>query len=184
MKRKNIFRLLYYISKRLTSATIMYFKEIFKPLSFIKGDDFEKCLRKKVFKKKDYELVMKTHDFHENKTDYVESSLYPDYLFRDKSDNEEFWVEAKYRENLYKGKIEWCKPYQFKRYKKLSKQMKVIVAIGFGGRPINPEKIYLIPLDKIKYTGLYPKSIQEYEFDGKRKIFLDRFKDKVYDYNK
>lgn len=72
----------------------------------MKGDDFEHCLRKKVFTPESYDLVMKTHDFHENKKDYVESSLYPDYLFRDKETNEEFWVEAKYRENLYHGKIE------------------------------------------------------------------------------
>jgi len=167
MKKSNTLRILYYLYKRFADGTILFFKSLFKPLSFMKGEDFEKCLRKKVFKKAEYDLIMQTNDFHKNKSDYVESSLYPDYLLRDRSINEEFWVEAKYREKLYMGKIEWCIPYQFKRYKKLSKQMNVVIAIGFGGRPINPEKIYLIPLNEIQYTGLYPKSIAEYEFDGK-----------------
>ena len=180
MAKSNTLRTLYYLYKRFKDGTSLFFQTLFKPLSFMKGEDFEKCLRKKVFKKADFDLIMQTHDFHKNKSDYVESSLYPDYLFRDKSTNEEFWVEAKYRESLYKGKIEWCKPFQFKRYKKLSKQIKVVIAIGFGGRPINPEKIYLIPLDEIKYTGLYQKTIAEYEFDGKRKNILDNVKDRVY----
>jgi hypothetical protein len=54
---------------------------------------------------------MKTHDFHENNKDYIESSLYPDYLFREKKSNIEFFVEAKYRENLFQGKVFWSKEY-------------------------------------------------------------------------
>ena len=150
----------------------------------MKGDDFEHCLRKKVFTPESYDLVMKTHDFHENKKDYVESSLYPDYLFRDKETNEEFWVEAKYRENLYHGKIEWCANYQLKRYKKLSKKYNVIIALDFGGRPHNPKAIYLIPLEQINYTGLYPNKLKDFEFTGKRKNILGSLMDKVYDYEK
>lgn len=184
MNWNKIIRNVYYLLKRFKNGLVLFFKELFKPISFLKGDDFESCLRMKVFKPADYDLVMKTHDFHENKKDYVESSLYPDYLFRDKKANEEFWVEAKYRARLYKGKIEWCSKYQLIRYKKLGKENNVIIAIGFGGRPKNPDTIYLIPLNKIKYTGLYPNKLTEYEFSGKRKNILDGLMDKVYDYKK
>ncbi len=100
---------MYYLLKRLINSLTVFVQELSKPVSFIKGDDFEKCLRKKIFTKARYELVMKTHDFHVNSEDYVESSLYPDFLFRDKKSNKEFFVEAKYRENLFQGKVEWCK---------------------------------------------------------------------------
>ena len=174
----------YYLSKRLFNGIKLLFQELFKPTSFLKGEDFERCLRKRVFTLDNYDLVTKTHDFHENNSDYVESSLYPDYLFRDKETNKEFWVEAKYRENTYKGKIEWCKPFQLKRYQKLGKKVNVIIAIGYSGRPRNPEKIYLIPLEQIKYTGLYPNKLIQFEFNGNRKNVFDGLLDKVYDYEK
>ena len=179
-----VVRNFYYLNKRFFNGLYKLYIELSKPTSFLKGDDFESCLRKKVFKIADYDLVMKTHDFHENKKDYVESSLYPDYLFRDKKTNDEFWVEAKYREKSYKGKIEWCNYNQLKRYKKLSQQSNVLIAIGFGGRPKNPDKIYLIPLNRIEYTGLYPNEITEFEFSEKRKNIFDGLMDKVYDYKK
>jgi hypothetical protein len=163
----------------------VFVQELSKPVSFIKGDDFEKCLRKKIFTKARYELVMKTHDFHVNSEDYVESSLYPDFLFRDKKSNKEFFVEAKYRENLFQGKVEWCKEYQLRRYRKLRNEIPskipIIIAIGFGGRPQNPKQIFLVPLDEIKYSSLYPHFLNDYEFEENRKNFLDEFMDKVYD---
>jgi hypothetical protein len=184
MDKNKIIRNIYYLIKRLFNALSAFFRELFKPIAFLKGDDFEKCLRKKVFTKANYELVMKTHDFHENNKDYVESSLYPDYLFRDKKSNKEFFVEAKYRENLYQGKVNWCKDYQFKRYKRLDRETPVIIAIGLGSRPDNPSQIFLVPLDKIEYSSLYPKFLDDYEFEEKRKNLLDGLMDKVYDHSK
>jgi hypothetical protein len=130
---------------------------------------------------------MKTHDFYENKKDYIESSLYPDYLFRDKKSNQEFFVEAKYRENPYHhDMVEWCKDYQFKRYRRFSKETRipVCIAIGLGGRPANPRQIFLVPLDRIEYSSLYPKFLEEYEIEEKRKNLLDGLMDKVYDLSK
>jgi len=184
METNKVVRNIYYLIKRLTSAIVMFFKELFKPTSYLKGEDFEKCIRKKVFKQSDYELVMKTHDFHENKSDYVESSLYPDYLFRDKKNNKEFFVEAKYREKTFKGKVEWCKEYQFKRYKKLRKGLPVYIAIGLGGRPRNPKQIFVVPLKNIEYSSLYPTFLEEYEIQDKRKNILDNLMDKLYDYER
>lgn len=184
MNKHQIVRLLYYLIKRLYKALFLFFDELFKPTSFLKGEDFEKCLRKIIFVDSKYDLVMKTHDFHVNNQDYVESSLYPDYLFRDKKTNEEFFVEAKYRENLYQGKINWCKEYQFQRYKKLTKHTKVLVAIGLGGRPTNPKQIFIVPLNKIQGSSLYPDTLQEYEFNEKRKNLMDNLLDHVYDYAK
>jgi hypothetical protein len=175
-------RWIYYFLKRFTAAWVKFFKILFTPLSFLKGEDFEKCLRNKVYVKKEYDLVMKTHDFHENQKDYVESSLYPDYLFRNKKTNKEFWVEAKFRTKLYKGNIEWCSYYQLKRYKKLPKDYNTIIAIGFGGRPKNPDKIYLIPLEDLDNINIHPDKAEKYLFQKPRHTFLDRIKDNFYNY--
>src|SRR5688572_7159263 len=98
MNKNKIVRNIYYTLKRLYKALNAFFAELFKPTAFLKGEDFERCLRSTVFTSEKYDLVMKTHDFHENSRDYVESSLYPDYLFRERKTNKEFFVEAKYRE--------------------------------------------------------------------------------------
>ncbi|MBC8401992.1 MAG: hypothetical protein H8E14_10930 [Candidatus Marinimicrobia bacterium] len=174
-------RNIYWFIKRIYNALKAFYLEISKPSSFFKGEEFEKCIRKKVFVPSKYELVMKTHDYNENKKDYVESSLYPDYLFRNLKTGEEFFVEVKYRERLWDGKLNWCKPYQFKRYKKANLNYKIIIAIGLGGRPRNPESVYLIPLDQIKYDSLNPSFFEKYKFDGKRKGIIDSLFDRVYE---
>ena len=63
MNWNKIVRNTYYLLKRLLTGLKFFFRELFKPTAFLKGEDFEKCLRKKVFKQSDFDLVMKTHDF-------------------------------------------------------------------------------------------------------------------------
>lgn len=179
-------RFLYFFSKRMGMVVAGMLDSLMKPESYIKGDDFESCVRKYVYPKEEYDLIVKTHDFNENKKDYVEASTYPDFLFRRKSDGEEFWVEAKYRENLYKSQVKWCEKYQLDRYRRFheAEEKTVIVAIGFGGRAKNPKQIFLVPLEEIQYTGLYLSSIKQYEYFGKRWELLGSMKNKIYDYRK
>lgn len=181
MSINKIVRFIFYLLKRVFNALSAFRSELLKPIAYIKGEDFENCLRRTVFTKDNFDLVMKTHDFHENNKDYIESSLYPDFLFRDKKTNTEFFVEAKYREHLFKGKVYWCREYQFRRYHKLTKDVPVIIAIGLGGRPDNPNHIFLVPLEKIEYIGLYPTFLAEYEFHDDRKNLMDGLMDSVYD---
>ncbi|MCF8332067.1 MAG: hypothetical protein K9H84_06410 [Bacteroidales bacterium] len=184
MDKGKFIRNIYYLSKRLINATSAFFNELFKPTSFLKGDDFEECLRKKVFTKDKYDLVMKTHDYNKNHKDYIESSLYPDYMFRDRINKQEFFVEAKYREKEYQGKIKWCKQSQFKRYKYFNKEDKVLIAIGYGGRPKNPKHIFIIPLEDIKYNSLYLSFLWNYEYINDRRRIIDGYLDRIYDYSK
>lgn len=173
-------RTIYYTSKRIKNAVNAFYNQISKPESYIKGDEFEDFVRAKIYTSERYELVMVTHDFHKNKSDFVESSKHPDFLFRDKNTGDEFYVEAKYRENFYGEKLEWCQPYQFTRYKQIGLHKKVIVCIGLGGRPTFPKHVYIIPLNEIKYNALYPKTIAPYEHNiGSRKV-LEKLKDMVY----
>jgi len=184
MDKNKIIRYVYYLIKRLGNALIAFISELFKQTSYLKGDDFEKCIRKKIYTKSRYVLVMKTHDFHENSKDYVESSLYPDYLFRDKKSNKEFFVEAKYRDKVTDGKIKWCNDSQLKRYKKIGKETHVIIAIGLYGRPANPKHIFLVPLDEIEYCDLYTKFLANYEYTENRKNLIDDLMDRVYNISK
>lgn len=178
---KKFIRNTYFTLKRIRNASSAFYREISIPTSFIKGNDFEFFLRKKVFTKEKFDLLMKTHDFHINKNDYVESSMYPDYKFRGKDNKDEFWVEAKYREKLKDDKIEWCSKKQFERYREIGEKEKVKIALGFGGRPKNPKQLFIIPLEEIKYNALYLSTIKEYEIKDIKKNFKEKLKDKIYD---
>lgn len=172
-------KFIYYLYKRLLSVCKSLYQDISKPTSFIKGDDFEAFLRKRIYTYPQYELVMKTHSYHSNKGDYIEMTKYPDYLFRD-SDGVEFYVEAKYRATTFKEKLAWCKPYQLERYKQIAQTKKVFIAIGLGGRPKYPKRLFILPLEKVNYPALYESEYLPYERPVPKRNLLERAKDVLY----
>lgn len=134
------------------------------PESFKLGQKFEDYVRKYLFVSDYYDLLERTHDYNTNK-DYVESSLKPDFTFRDKLTKKEFYVEAKFRTGLYKDKIMWCNEKQLVRYLAYNKEKPVFLILGFGGDPDYPEFLSLIPLLQAKYTGLFPSHAEKFEIE-------------------
>ena len=140
-------------------------EELKKPNSFRKGEKFEDYLRKYVFVKEQYKLVYHTPSYAQNKNDFVESSLYPDFLFKDLVTGKEFYVEAKFRSGFFNNKLNCCKDYQLKRYLQINKEKRpVFMAIGVGGSPTYPEQIFIIPVGSIKYTSLFPSFLKRFEY--------------------
>ena len=131
--------------------------------SFRVGSDWEKDTKKIIFPSNGYDLLHETPTFKQNNNRFIESSLNPDFKFRDKKTKKEFWVECKFRSSLMNGKIEWSKPKQFERYKTLCLKEPVFVCLAFDHKINNDELYYLIPLTKINYTGLYPSFIKNFE---------------------
>jgi hypothetical protein len=87
----------------------------------------------------------------------------PDYKFRSKGEGVEFFIEAKFRTRFSAGVLEWCKHFQLKRYQEIDIVVPVLVAIGLGGRPAAPEKVFLVPIQHIKFVKLFPSFLQRYE---------------------
>lgn len=149
-------------------------KKVIKPNSFIKGEEFENYIRKYLFPKSDYDLVHRTHDYNANNGDYIESSLKPDFKFRDKKNEKGFYVEVKWRMGVYnrENKIEWCNEKQLKRYKAIDKnESKVFIVLGFGDKPTVPKEIVLFPLSSCNYTGLYDSFLDKYSFYVDKPVF-------------
>ncbi|MCW7503560.1 hypothetical protein [Leptospira paudalimensis] len=67
------------------------------PKSFLNGEEFENFTREVLFPKDVYELLHKTHNYEQNSEDFVEDSLLPDFKFRNRDLNIEFYLECKYR---------------------------------------------------------------------------------------
>lgn len=79
-------------------------EEATTPQSFKMGEQFETYVRKCLFIDNYYEILERTHNYKTNQ-DYVQSSLKPDFKFRDRQTKKEFYVEAKFRTGLYNNKI-------------------------------------------------------------------------------
>ena len=160
--------------KRIRKGIRAFSDEISKPDSFVKGEEFEEYVRKILFPKSDYILVHKTHDYRTNNSDYVESSIKPDFIFRDKKSKKEFYVEVKWRVGFYNrnNRIEWCNYNQLKRYQEIDKEDKrVFVVLGFGDKPKAPEEIVLFPISGCKYTELYDSFLDKYSFYVGKAVF-------------
>lgn len=139
------------------------FNEAVKPESFVKGDEFESYIRNEMYLQEDYDLIHRTHDYTANKGDYITTTKEPDFKFKSHKNGKEFYVEAKYRSAFYKQAIEWCKPFQLKRYREIDKKTPVWVVIGVGGSPDDPTHVYEIPLKEIKYPKLFLSFLNKYE---------------------
>jgi hypothetical protein len=129
------------------------------PESFDKGEKFEDYIRREIFKKDKYIIVERSHNYATNNGDYVESTLRPDFKFRNKTTQEEFYLEAKFRTNMYKKSVKWSNLKQMKRYKSYAMELPFYTVIGLGGSPENPENLYMIKVNNktrvsIKYNDL------------------------------
>lgn len=150
---------------RLVRVLKSAFKELVKPESFRKGDDFEDYVREWIFPQEDYDIIHKTHDYSTNSGDYIEDTLEPDFLLRDRSNKKEFYVEAKFRSDYWKGAIEWSYPKQLIRYKAIDKKRPLFIALGVGGEPDSPDEIFVFPVRTTKYPKLFESVLEKFEVE-------------------
>ena len=147
------------------------------PESFKIGEQFENYVRENLFIDNYYDIVERTHNYKTN-LDYVESSLKPDFTFRDRWTKKEFYVEVKFRTGYLNGKIVWCNENQLTRYQRYHKERPVFLMLGMGHNPKSPEYLSLIPLSQARYIGLFPSHADKFEIRvGKpvsSKILWDR----------
>jgi hypothetical protein len=138
-------------------------QELKKPASYVKGDEFERYIRANLFPAVSYVLLHKNHDFYTSQDFDIETSKEPDFRFKSQASGTEFFVEAKYRSQFFRGKLEWCKTYQLRRYQAINKGTPIFIVIGVGKNPLAPEQVYLIPMKEIKYTVLFHSFLRKYK---------------------
>ena len=154
----------------LLARTVQFiWNDIKTPNTFRKGEYFQSYVRDHLFPKDKYTLLRRTHNYIENKDDFVDSTKEPDFKFKSAS-GMMFFVEAKYRSNYFKGAIEWCKSYQLRRYREIDQHTPIYVVIGIGAPPNNPTELFLLPLKDVKYTKLFQSSLRPYKVPTKKCI--------------
>lgn len=112
-----------------------------------------------------------------NKGRYPESNRYPDMEYELLTNKrEQFAVECKWRKSFQNGVINWATEEQIEIYNKFAenRKMNVIIVIGLGGEPSNPESIYAIPLRSLKYSIAKQSYLEQFKReDVQRKFFYN-----------
>ena len=106
-----------------------------------------------------------------------EGSMEPDLLaeLRLGSGTYPFAVECKWRSSVKDNLITWSYDAQRERYEKYAKEndLDVFVAIGVGGEPANPDKLYIVPLSSLKDVKCRIDEIACYNHDTKKPLYYD-----------
>lgn len=132
--------------------------------TFAKGDLFEELVVK-LLPEQQFSIIHATTRRNDLSGRRIESAKDPDLHIRHRKSNHKFWVECKYRGDLYEDKVNWCRQYQLDRYRAFQEERrpeKLYIVIGFGGMVTRPESLYCVPLDDMKYPDLYLTTLQPY----------------------
>ena len=134
--------------------------------SFKKGDLFENFVVDKLFNGSEYDLIYRTNSFDQNEARFAEYTLKPDFKFRCKKTQKEFYVEAKFRSGFNSdNKIEVISYSQIERFKIYQKEenIPIFIAVGYGNSPENPAYVSLIPLNELTYLELYGSFLRRFD---------------------
>lgn len=146
-----------------------------------KGNAFEKYIVQK-FDQNYFQLLEWQGDKIVNGI-YPKSTMHPDLLVRLKGKEEAtFAVECKWRQNYFKGGIEFASDEQVKRYKTfmLEKKIPVFIVVGLGGKAEAPEKVFVIPLERLSSGQIPASDLPEYlQRDLQNGFFYNREKMKL-----
>lgn len=136
--------------------------------SFRKGEEFEKFVENQLFRNSDYELIHRTESFEQNKDRYEEDTRKPDFKFRCRKTQKEFYVEAKFHSDFNSDEmLEVISFLQLERFRSLEQleDVPVFVVVGYTGLPTAPNHISLIPLKELKQMKLYPSFLKSFAIE-------------------
>ena len=133
--------------------------------NYDKGVEFEKFVVKKFVPK--YFIVKEWVGDKYVDGVYAESTQHPDLLmeFIGYKQNIQFAVECKWRQNSFNDGIAFSTVEQLERYRKFAKerQLSVFMALGLGGKAESPDRLYIVPLDKISKPFMTMSQLKKYE---------------------
>ena len=85
-----------------------------------------------------------------------------------------FAVECKWRNDFWKGIIEWARDAQISSYQEfqVSKDMPVFIALGVGGTPSDPRDLFIIPLSHLYQKILTQDWLKKYKRESRENFYL------------
>jgi len=169
----------------------------------VKGDKFENYVVSKfnmLTESEQKDRFLDRHGRHillEHRSDkgkdgvFPESSKYPDleigcYLYQNKSPHK-FAVECKFRSDYMNDKVHLVSQEKLAKYKKYARENDIptFIVLGVGGYSDNPQRMFVIPLDRLKEndTELTTEQLADYVQPGKAKSFFYHCNDRRLKFN-
>lgn len=147
--------------------------------NYDKGREFE-IFVEKLFNQKSGRFI-RVH--HNSKSALIynpraASATFPDlkFIFSTKNYKLRFAVECKWRQSFNNGKIRWAEAYQAENYLNFQQAygIPVFVAIGIGGLPSEPDRLFVTSLDYIgNKIHLSEKDLIPYNRNKHHRFFYD-----------
>jgi hypothetical protein len=145
------------------------------PDSLEKGIQFEDYIVT-LFNKRNFRLIEWRSDKKASNGVRPESCTWPDLVFASLGRRKNYFaVECKWRRQFFDGGINWADNYKIEKYKRYQQEhmMPVLIAIGIGGHPSNPEYLFVTPLDHIcMYPFVYRSMLIPFRRDSEYR-FID-----------
>jgi hypothetical protein len=154
-----------------------------EPDSYVKGRLFETYV-KNLFNEKNFKLKRWRKSALLSPDTYIRDLCYPDLeLIFVRRNHYPFAVECKYKSNFRAdATILWASQKKIAIYEAFEKKfnMTVFIAIGIGGSPSNPQKLFLTPLANIKdYPNVSEQQLIKYFRKTDRRFFFDTVNKKL-----
>jgi len=132
-----------------------------------KGDAFEAFVVKSFSPKYFTLLEWRSDKYVEGR--YAVSNHFPDlevqFELHSKGIKDVFAIECKWRQNYYKGGVEWAQNYQVEKYKEYAQKsgVPVFVVIGIAGTPDQPNELYIVPLTSLTSNTISKDTLSQYK---------------------
>lgn len=148
---KSLYRMAYAIANQMDIPEVEFVDH-----STMKGRMFEEFIVKLMADHSHYSIINWSSDKYADGI-YSLDTLMPDLHIRHKLDEcmIEYFMECKYRSSLPEGKLDISS--QLGRYRRMTSAQpdrELFIALGLGGTPSDPERLYIIPNRMIRKDGI------------------------------
>jgi hypothetical protein len=144
--------------------------EVNQPDACVKSAAFERFIRKRLFPVNKYDLLLENQDTPSNTSDDAGAAKEPYFKFKSRESGREFCIDARYLTGVYNASVEWCQPFELKRYREIDNNVPVYILIGAGQHPAAPQQVFLFPVKSIRFNKVLHSYIEKYKISTTRSV--------------
>jgi hypothetical protein len=144
--------------------------EISQPDACVKSTAFGQFIRRRLFPVNKYDLLVNAPEALAKANDSAKAARESGFKFKSRDSGREFFVDAKYLIGDSSASVEWCQPFEFKKYLEMDNKMPVYILIGDGPQPASPQRVFMFPLKSIRFNRVLHSYIQKYKISTTRSV--------------
>jgi hypothetical protein len=142
------------------------------------GKEFEECAIR-LFPDTGWEITDRCSDTSLQIGRKIIGDVSYDFIVKHRRTSRQYIIQCKYRTRFLTQEgqegVEWAKPYQIRNYKNFQQEKgcPYLGIIGVGGQPGQPEQIFVLPLESLRYEFMWKRVLLVGKHDPKTPFTLD-----------